>query len=324
MNKLNNKIENKFSMYKVVLNLLQINPALVGLHLGIQNLADELKVMVAGLGSLMQQKLQITTGLSKDKMKAKWSLINMARVVGGAVCSYAYELGNNELMYKVKHAKSDLLRARDEELIDICRNYYDLGNTYLANITPYGVDAMLLQTFLVMTDLFAAKSPQPTEAREHTATLNKEIKRVDKEVSLFLKNRLDRVITILEPNDTIFVNDYFNTRKIIDLGTRHQKAVVVPLNPDAFAYMTGTITDINGEPVEDALVEVIGENGTYTDVTDEDGIYFVEGIADGTYDVRVSYEGKQHIDVFDVVFNADDEVENDFTMEDDVVPTPEA
>jgi len=241
--------------------------------------------------------------------------------IANAIYSYADSISNYNLRNSVKFTKSELVKMRDSLLIETCNNIYTLGINNLGNLGDYNVDGNTMQTLFTTIGLYSDQSPLPTSAIEHRKVLTDEIKKKQIEIMDFKKNQFDKATKLLRPTNASFVDEFFASSRVIDAGMRHKKDVV-PLNPDAFAYMTGTITDINGEPVEDALVEVIGKDITYTTDTDEDGIYFVEGIADGKYDLRVTMEGKQHIDVFDVVFKQDDENEQDFVMEDEVEPTP--
>jgi hypothetical protein len=106
---------------------------------------------------------------------------------------------------------------------------------------------------------------------------------------------------------------------VINLGVRHDK-IIPPVDPDALAYMAGNISDADGNPVEDATIELFNENYHFTTDTDEDGDYFCEGMPDGTYTVKISSDGKKTIEIYGVVFKANDEAEKDYTLDDEVPP----
>lgn len=314
MKKINKKVENKVSMYKVVLFLCEQNLTLMGLFVAINNLFILFKQKVNEIDSLIQQKLIITTGLSVDKKNLKKQLADLTERVAGAVHAYADSTGDNNLMHEVRYSIWDYLKMRDTVLVDVCRNIYTIANTNAANITGFGVDAVMLQTFSNSIDLFENKSPQPIEAREHSAMLTLVINEKEKEIDTFLKNRFDKAIKMLKASDPNFVMEFSNARQVIDLGIRHTKLKAETI--EEMANLTGNITDADGNPIEDAVIELSNEAGVMSAEPDEDGDYAHEAIPRGRYKVKVisyGYITKEE----EMDFETNDEREKDFVMEKD-------
>jgi len=302
-------------MYKVLLFLCEQNLSVLALFSSINNLYILFKQMLTDLDSLVQQKLLITTGLSVDKKNMKSQLAEMAERVAGAIHAYADDTGNNELMHQVNFSSKKLARMRDVAMGETCRIIYTLATANAANISGYGIDANMLQTFDTSISLYENKSPQPTEAREHGATLTKAIADKEKEIRIFLKNRFDKAIHILAPGNPAFVSDYFNSRKVIDAGLRHQ---IVIEDPEEMAYMRGSIADTEGNPLEDAKITIANDTLSYVDETDEDGDYLHEAIASGKYTVTISMDGYKSI-TEEIEFAANDEILRDYEMEADSI-----
>jgi hypothetical protein len=100
--------------------------------------------------------------------------------------------------------------------------------------------------------------------------------------------------------------------------TRHDPGDENPENPDVLANMSGTLTDGEGNPIEDAEAILINETNSYTVTTDEDGDLYFEGIAQGSYILTIKYYGKKPItDLVEVSSN--DEINRDYVMENDLV-----
>jgi hypothetical protein len=318
--KINKKVEAKMSMFRVLLFLCMKDTSITILMVfdAIHEVFLQFKEMVGQLDSLMQQKLLIITGLSKDKKATKFMLADLAFRIGGALHAYGYKTGDNDLMANVHHSRSRLKHLSGNDFIEICRNYSVFAGLNSGNIQPYGVDANMLQTFTAAISLFEGKNPQPRGAIEHGATLTKEIALKEKETSDFLDSTFDRVIVMLEADYPSFVKDYFNARKIWDMGSRK---VTVPEKPEELAYFLCNIYDANGNPLEDVYIECKNEDNTYTDETDEDGVGYLEGIASGNYQLSIMMYGKKTItEVIDVITN--DEICRDYLMEDEVVMLP--
>lgn len=304
-------MENKMSMFKVVLFLCEQNLALLALFVSINDLYLLFKQKINELDSLAQQKLLITTGLSVDKKNMKKQLAYLTERIAGAIHSYADGEGNSTLAHEVNYSSTKLKYLRDSAMIEVCRNIYNIAIANATNISGFGIDAVMLQTFVTAIDLFENKSPQPTEAREHGATLTATIKIKSMELSLFLKNRFDKAIHLLTANDPNFVTDYFNSRKIVNAGIRHEK---VSEEPEKMAYMRGNITDADGNLLEGVQVVIANDAFNYTDETDEDGDYLHEAIAGGKYTVTISLEDYKTITEV-VEFATNDETVMDFVME---------
>lgn len=315
-NRVNKKTENRVSMYKVVLFLCEQNLTLMALFVAINNLYVLFKQKVNEIDSLIQQKLIIITGLSVDKKNLKKQLADLAERVAGAVHAYADSISDNTLMNEVHYTTAKLVHMRDTAMIDVCRNIYDIANANAANISGFGVDAVMLQTFNTSIGLFENKSPQPTEAREHTAMLTKVIGEKEKEIRAFLKNRFDKAINMLKASDPNFVKEYFNARQVIDLGIRHLKEAQAPEVLEEMANLTGNISDADGNPLEDAIVEVSNEVRVLTTEPDEDGDYVHEAIPRGKYKVKAICYGYLTVEE-EMEFNTNDERQKDFVLEKD-------
>jgi hypothetical protein len=313
MKTIGKRLENRVSMYKVVLFLCQNNLAVLNALASIKAVYLLFESLVSKLNNLIQQKVLITTGLAKDKQVTKLLLADLTYKIGAAVYSYAFSIGDNTLMDKVNHTLTYLQKVRDNVLIEICKNYYDLGTANAANILGYGIDDNMLLTLSTSIDLFEDKMPQPREAIEHRVTLTTQIRQKDKEITNLLNKSFDKAIVILKQNNPTFVSDYYNSRKIFDDGLRHKKPVE---KPEQIAYLMGNITDIDGMPMPDALLELVGKTITYNTETDDDGDYLFEGILSGDYKLTITFFGKKTITI-ELTFEANDEVSRDFTMETD-------
>jgi hypothetical protein len=307
-------------MYIVVLNLLLKNPALIALIPAVSDVFQSFKVKLAELRSLVKQKVLIITGLSKDKKNTKILLADLADFIAAAIHSFAYKSNNYTLLNEVNYTGSKLSVMRDSTLIETCNNIYEIGMNHLADLAFYNVDANTMQTLLTSITLYNDQTALPVAAIEHRKVLTAAIDEKQIELDDFKKHQMDTAMKLLKPTDKTFFNDYKAAGRIIDAGMRHKKDVV-PVDPNAVAYMAGNISDADGNPLEDVTIEVFNEKYHFTTDTDEDGDYFVEGIPDGTYTIKISSIGKKTMEMYGIVFRANDEAEENFNIEDEVPPT---
>jgi hypothetical protein len=318
MKKLNQKIENHLNMFRVVLLVCLDSTGVLQLLTSIWELVQKFQENVAQFESLIQQRLLIMTGLSKDKKATKLMLASLAYRIGSALYSYAEGVEDYLLQDKVQYSESVLGVMRDNNFINTCRNYLELANTNLSNISGYGIDATVITTFEQGISLYVDRSPLPAKAIEHGARLTQDIKALDKEITRILKKRLDKAIATIKQDHPDIAGDYNNSRKVFDIGGRRS---VKPEDPNALAYMEVNIADTEANPIEDAEVELKNENRTYLVTTDEDGDALHEGIVSGTYVLTNKYYGKKPITEV-IEFKANDEISKDYIMENDVVMPP--
>jgi hypothetical protein len=290
--KSNKKISNRLMMYIVVLTLCLANQTILGAFTAIWDLVQAFKVKKEHLESLIKQRLLIETGLAKDKTKTKQQLADLAYTIGAALYAYADSVSDFTLREKVQYHLWELLRMRGTDMTQVCVKYHELATDNLANLAGYGIDITMLNTFSAAITLFSDNVPKPVGAIEHRAVLTDEIDKTDKEITSLLKNQLDKGMAVVKAGNPDLVSEYFNSRRIWDMGMHHEQAAE---NPDEVANMTGNIMDTDGNPIEDVEAVLSNENNSYTDYTDEDGDLLFEGIAKGSYTLTLSYFGKKTI-----------------------------
>lgn len=209
--------------------------------------------------------------------------------------------------------------------METCRNIHTLAVANATDLIPYGIDTLMLTTFDTAIQLFDVKVPEPSNARAHSAMLTWAIAAKDKEITRILKNRLDKTIHLLETTHPDFVTEYFNARKIIDLGIRHTDQTVPEESPDVMGYMTGVIRDKSSLEFLEGVIVKFTSNLTgmeYQFETDEDGEYFADDLPQGIYKVSVEYPTYTTQEFLNIEVNTNDELSMDVDLEADV-PLPE-
>lgn len=67
-------------------------------------------------------------------------------------------------------------------------------------------------------------------------------------------------------------------------------AAILPFAVDALADVDGTVTNVSGEPIEGALVDILSPS-ELNGITDENGNYFIGDVPEGEYDIVASKDG---------------------------------
>ena len=188
--------------------------------------------------------------------------------------AYADAVDNKALLKDSQLAESKISRLKDIELIQIAKGMYNLVNTNLEQLTPYGLTADTQTTFLSDIALFEAFIPQQGNAgldkKNITKALNESYKTADKVVSHF--DKLLEIVRLTEPK---FYADYKALRRI------EMPTDVVQLVAKITDAVTGTgipnVTvslQLNGSSA-DPIVKQTAEKGGFQIKSLENGIYTV-------------------------------------------------
>ena len=190
--------------------------------------------------------------------------------------AYADAVDNKALLKDSQLAESKISRLKDIELIQIAKGMYNLVNTNLEQLTPYGLTADTQTTFLSDIALFEAFIPQQGNAgldkKNITKALNESYKTADKVVSHF--DKLLEIVRLTEPK---FYADYKALRRIemptdvVQLVAKITDAVTGAGIPNVTVSL-----QLNGSSA-DPIVKQTAEKGGFQIKSLENGIYTVTG-----------------------------------------------
>ena len=188
--------------------------------------------------------------------------------------AYADAVNNKALLKDSQLAESKISRLKDIELIQIAKGMYNLVNTNLEQLTPYGLTADTQTAFLSDITLFEAFIPQQGNAgldkKNITKALNENYITADKVVSHF--DKLLEIVRLTEPK---FYADYKALRRIemptdvVQLVAKINDAVTGAGIPNVTVSL-----QLNGSSA-DPIVKQTAEKGGFQIKSLENGIYTV-------------------------------------------------
>lgn len=188
--------------------------------------------------------------------------------------AYADAIDNKALLKDSQLAESKISRLKDIELIQIAKGMYNLVNTNLEQLTPYGLTADTQTTFLSDIALFEAFIPQQGNAgldkKNITKALNESYKTADKVVSHF--DKLLEIVRLTEPK---FYADYKALRRI-EMPTDVVQLVAKITDAATGAGIPNVTVSLqlNGSSA-DPIVKQTAEKGGFQIKSLENGIYSV-------------------------------------------------
>ncbi len=191
---------------------------------------------------------------------------------------------NNTLLQKVQYSKSDLSRLKKEDIAPVCQTIHDeaLTNVAAAGTGGYTLtDVTNLQTAI---NLYLLSIQDPREAVVYRSLAIEQMEALIRDIiDNDFKLGLDTMVNTLEDTNPNFVNGYYKSREISNLGTTHAKfrgSVRNPLGtllPGVRVWITKT-----------GFTEVIKET-----LTTPTGKFSINQVPADDYDLHFEFEGYQ-------------------------------
>ena len=225
----------------------------------------------------------ITTGAAKDKAEARTLLEEAIIKVINAVVAYAISIGDTNLEETISYSVREIRITRDTVLIDIAGNVYNIAYPLREHLPTFYVteaDIVLVQT---LADAYKQQIAIPRHEKVVSKGFTSDLKQKFTEINDLLDNKIDKMILVFRPDHPNFVQNYFDSREIIDLGIRHIGQV---------GRLSGTVFKAGTQiPLANALIKVVGKNRwTKSDINGNYKLIFRKKI---TFTIEITLDGYQ-------------------------------
>lgn len=259
------------------------------------------------INALDQLASATTIGVTLDTNAIRKTMETIAFKCASATFAYASSANNNTLKAQVNFTIPKLEAKHKEEVDDICQTIHDASNTYFGGAEQYGIVATDVSDLQTAINLYRTASQNPRQAIITKSSAKSQIVALIKELSdIILKEQLDNIVNTLIITNPIFVNQYFQAREIIDLGTTHTK-------------LRGTVSDNNDNPLANADVFLFatGQRVPLLQTkTDVEGKFSITPVTPNTdYDLEVTFPQFQTFFEANIHFSPGEEVNRDVTLQ---------
>ncbi len=222
---------NKYSMYLVVLTVLDKFSSLVATVPALVRLVVSFKKMTADIGKTSGSVGVGTTGKTKAKRKAESEMSFAVASLVGSLHAYAADKNNVDLMEKSSVTQSDIEDIRDAERGQYAKSLVDMVESSKAELSDWNVNEAKI------ADARQKISVYESSLGDRSATKTEQSGGVDALVELFakadalLKDQIDRLANSFEQDHPDFFSEYEASRVIRDVAaSRNNRGKD---NPDA-------------------------------------------------------------------------------------------
>jgi len=299
-------LTNLINMIRTLLNYCTTNAAAtagIAAFAGVKTTADNKLILIDGLNQLSSGSV---TGVTLDTIIIRQTMTDIALKCGDAVSAYASSVNNNTLRQKVTYTISSLNRLRKEDIDDICQQIHDEANTHIVAAGPFGYDATDVTDLATAINLYRTSMQNPRAFTVSKKQANENIKLLTREIvdNLFEK-QMDRMAKTLRTSNPEFVQGYFYSREIINLGSTTAK-------------VRGSVKNALEEPLVGVTI-TMRKTGQLNKIAETlsgiGGKYILTDFPADDYDLYWQFPGYQAITEINVHIAAGKEIRRNITMQ---------
>lgn len=211
------KQENKLSMYLALRTVLDNNNAAWVALVAYGNAVTAFKAKIDSIQAARQVQEGATTGVTIDKTEAKMAAIAVGLEIQAAVFAFASVTNNNTLKEQMSYAPNELEYVRDTILYDRLMLIHGKADDNVASLGDYGVDATDISDYKDLIDVYNSLIQSPRVAIGNRKMATDFLPVGFAGADAVLKGQLDPLTETLKSSQTVFYNQYWNARTIVDL-----------------------------------------------------------------------------------------------------------
>lgn len=219
-----NRQENKNSMYYAVNRTCDKHTKVWEGLPAYATASKEFKVTFNEIQDVGGNQMINITGIAENKQKEEEEMINLTLFVGSGVFAYASVISDHELQRKVQCSPSGLKRMTDTELRNMCNEVFKAAVKVVDLLADYGVTMEDVKQLQKEIDDYAQVIAAPRDALITRAKATARLEELFDQADKILKEQMDKLMIMFKTKAPDFYNEYFNARKIVDLGIRHEQA----------------------------------------------------------------------------------------------------
>jgi hypothetical protein len=216
--------ENKLSMLKAVVSLLKLyqsewqntGPFAVAI--------DELESIIAQIDATRENTNADQTGPVAEKKTIQKMLIDKAFEIISQLSALATKTKDQILQANVNYTKSELQGMREGLLASTCKSVVKIGREKIGPLSEYTIGNDEINALENLNTQFESRLPGYRVSVSGRKAENIYLKSLIKSGRLILKEQISCMMTRYESTKPNFYAAYLNATKVVNYGTRHEKA----------------------------------------------------------------------------------------------------
>jgi len=217
------RLNNKHLMFIAVKQVLDRNTAIWQPNAAVAAIVAEYIQRNAGTEEIRQAAGISTKGTTLDKNQEEELLADQIYEISSALYAMAVRTGNVALQQKTGHTESELLTAREGELVITANIVVAMARENLQALADYGIDAARADALEEQSARFGARVSAPRAEIVGRKAANAHLRGEFDAITDLLEHQLDRMMVQFRRSAPDFYTAYMSARTIVDHGLRHEK-----------------------------------------------------------------------------------------------------
>lgn len=219
---MNKNQENKLTMFKTVIAVLNNNSALFSAFAPFQAQVTDFDSVYNQILTEIAAQSEPTTGYTTQKGALREQAVKLGLLIALKIKAYA-KLTNNSVLYsRYDITASGFNGKRDTELVSMLNEIHSTATANIANLAAYNLTPAQLATFSSAITDYHNEVTSPRLVINDKVYAGENIERLLTEGTDILKT-LDGLILEYETSDPAFYFAYTKSRKIINFGHRNTR-----------------------------------------------------------------------------------------------------
>jgi len=215
---MNKHEENKVTMFRAVLNLLQSNRKMLTDQVPVfDELIDEYDADVRNVNAKNEKHQTVAAGATDKKTAAEEALVDETVALCRPCYSYASRQQDPELQARLNVTESDLTRMRDTELLRTTRGLLELMESLQEELAKYNVTSDRLDNYGTLTETYGSSMDNRETLSGVQKAAREALTEAIHETDTLLKEQIDPLVENFRTIDREFYNQYQAVRAIKDL-----------------------------------------------------------------------------------------------------------
>lgn len=217
---MNDRQENKFTMYEAVTDLLDANTAKTSSITAFAAALTNLKDLMTSISEKNIQKGSVTAGKTTLKNQLQLDLIEEVVPIAAALFAYGSSVNDPHIKEIANVKKGALMNLRDTELMDKVTLIKDTADANIASLAAYGVDAANITAIDTKLASYNTALGGKESSFATKSAAGQVLSGLFDQADGILKDQLDNMMEMFKQTDEQFYLEYKSAREIKDLGHR--------------------------------------------------------------------------------------------------------
>ncbi|TAJ15488.1 hypothetical protein DMA11_00940 [Marinilabiliaceae bacterium JC017] len=210
-------------MFTATISTLNTHQEAITTITALDTSVKDFMLLYGKLTHVQMAQMSGTTGTSELKLKVENDMIKSTIKIANAIYAYAVDNNSPDLKSRVSVTASQLQRLNDQNKKASCMNIYEKANNLAGNLAEYGITPEMILILKSHIDNFVVSIASPRTAIVDRSMATAQLAKLVDDMNLLLREKIDKLMPLLEDTHPEAYQTYKSARIIIDLRRGKKK-----------------------------------------------------------------------------------------------------